>query len=464
MFESADRAQAWESLRRQLGEAPRRVLVAESAAGGSAAGPDVRGWIEQLGRLDRDIDDAARVERLRVLEELKAAAAAAQAVCAADFDASQRRAAMALGEPAERAGRGVGAQVGLARRESAHRGNRQLGLAKALVSELPCTLAAMADGWVSEWRATLIARETACLDPDTRREVDAELAGCAERLSRLGDRQLVAQARTLVARADPSALVRRRAQAEADRTVTCRPAPDAMAYLTVLAPAAQAVAGYAALVRAADTARADGDPRSRGQVMADTLIERATGQTSAAAVPVQVQLLVDDTALLTSGDEPAVLSGYGPVHAQVARDLATNPEAKVWLRRIYRAPGSGDLTGADAGCRLFPRALQQLIRARDQTCAMPWCDAPIRHADHITGHGYGGPTSLANAQGLCEGCNHAKQAPGWSARPRPAPGGRHTVDTTTPTGHTYRATAPPPPGTPWPSAVEYFFADRALTG
>ncbi|MDQ6755169.1 MAG: hypothetical protein M3017_17645, partial [Actinomycetota bacterium] len=48
-------------------------------------------------------------------------------------------------------------------------------------------------------------------------------------------------------------------------------------------------------------------------------------------------------------------------------------------------------------------------------------------------------------QGLCERCNQAKEAPGWSSRPRPGP--RHTVETRTPTGHTYRSTAPPLPGT-----------------
>ncbi|MGN6440817.1 MAG: hypothetical protein ACTHL6_02825, partial [Arthrobacter sp.] len=56
----------------------------------------------------------------------------------------------------------------------------------------------------------------------------------------------------------------------------------------------------------------------------------------------------------------------------------------------------------------------------------------------------GGPTTAANGQGLCEACNHTKEAPGWTAKPVPGP--RHTVATTTPTGHTYHSTAPPLPG------------------
>ncbi|MFP5312679.1 MAG: hypothetical protein ACLGH7_09785, partial [Actinomycetes bacterium] len=45
----------------------------------------------------------------------------------------------------------------------------------------------------------------------------------------------------------------------------------------------------------------------------------------------------------------------------------------------------------------------------------------------------------------CEACNHTKETPGWTAKPVPGP--RHTVATTTPTGHTYNSTAPPLPGT-----------------
>ena len=50
-----------------------------------------------------------------------------------------------------------------------------------------------------------------------------------------------------------------------------------MTYLTGLLPVAQGVAVHAALTRAADTLRATGDPRTRGQIMADTLVARVTG-------------------------------------------------------------------------------------------------------------------------------------------------------------------------------------------
>jgi hypothetical protein len=70
-----------------------------------------------------------------------------------------------------------------------------------------------------------------------------------------------------------------------------RPAADTMAYLTGLLPVAQAVACYAALGRAADALLAYGDPRTRGQLMADLAVERMTGQSTADAVPVTVHLV-----------------------------------------------------------------------------------------------------------------------------------------------------------------------------
>ena len=59
--------------------------------------------------------------------------------------------------------------------------------------------------------------------------------------------------------------------------MSLRPAPDCMTYLTALLPAHQGVAVYAALTRHADALHAAGDPRSLGQIKADTLVEWTTG-------------------------------------------------------------------------------------------------------------------------------------------------------------------------------------------
>jgi hypothetical protein len=51
----------------------------------------ITGWIDQLTTFQRDVTDTERIDQLRALEQLKAAAAAAQARITVDLDASGTR-------------------------------------------------------------------------------------------------------------------------------------------------------------------------------------------------------------------------------------------------------------------------------------------------------------------------------------------------------------------------------------
>jgi hypothetical protein len=342
----------------------------------------------------------------------------------------------------------VAGEVALARRDSPARGGRHLGLAKALVHEMPHTLAALQCGALSEWRATLIARESACLDVQDRRRLDAELCASVGQLEGMGDARIVAAATEIAARLDAQAVVDRAAKAEADRTVTIRPAPDCMTYVTVLLPVAHGVGVYAALTRSADTTF---DDRSRRQVMADTLVQRVTGRPADACAPVALNLVMSDQALWGQDTAPAVLDGYGPIPASLAqrlvRDAVVDARSVATLRRLYRDPTSGSLVAMESRSRVFPKGLAGFIGVRDRTCRTPYCDAPIRHRDHATPRNRGGPTSAANGLGECERCNYTKEAPGWRVTTGDQ-NGVHTADFVTPTGARYRSTAPPLPGAP----------------
>ena len=422
--------------------------VAASGHWGRLDAPAVSDWAAGLHGIDPDLGDSDRIELLRALEDLKSAAAAAQARIAADFAASQRQEQREQGVRSRDVGKGVCAQVALARRESPHRGNMLVGLAEALVHEMPHTLAALEAGVLSEYRARIMVKETACLSRTDRTQVDAAVCSDQRRLATLGNRRLEAEAKRASYRIDPHAVVARAAHAETERSVTIRPAPDTMVWLTALLPVAQGVACYAGLRAAADSARATGSERSRGQVMADTLVERVTGRSEALGSPVTINLVMTDTSLLDNDAEPALVQGYGPVPAGVARRLVSESD-QAWVRRLYTAPVSGQLVAMESRSRLFPEGLATLVALRDQICRTPWCDAPIRHIDHVFPAGEGGATSRVNGQGLCEACNYLLQVPGWRARTQWAVSraGPHTVSTTTPTGHIYESRAPDPPGT-----------------
>ena len=84
-------------------------------------------WVSGLVAVDPHADEAALVERIALLERVKAAAAAGQARAAAALDASRRSAEAEAGVPTRQRGRGVASEVALARRDSPARGGRHLG-------------------------------------------------------------------------------------------------------------------------------------------------------------------------------------------------------------------------------------------------------------------------------------------------------------------------------------------------
>ncbi|MBB2986146.1 HNH endonuclease [Terracoccus luteus] len=580
------------------------------------------------------LSDAERIDALTTLEQVKAAAAAAQVRVTAGFVASQEQASIGwraqseaalaaddfdgwldarekadlaswaaalefgahsdtrgshtadsdpgasagsggAGEPERRpsasrrnliAKGGVAAQVALARHLSPFKGAEGIRFSLSLTHDMPHTLALLEAGVLSEWRALSITKEAAVLSPEDRRLLDQELHDTyGERLGGLGDRELNRLVRAVAYRLDSESVLRRARKAESERRVTMKAAPDTMAYLTALLPAAEALAAYAALTGAAASAKAAGDERGKGQVMADTLVDRVLGRTStrpdatatatdeaatdgaaadsaaaepAAAAPaadgsgtpgmavtagefhpdrgpeataqepadepagragvdVEVQLVMGLDALFNTGDgadTPAQLLGYGTVPAGWARqylrpadthhpDDPDDPLAdpgggsparergnglsragRVWIRRLFVRPGTGELVAMDSRRRLFSDGLRRFVLTRDAaTCRTPWCDAPARHVDHVTPHADGGATSAANGQGLCVACNLTKEHPDLTSTTLPpnrhGAGGRtgrnthsgHTVRVTTGTGHSYDSEAPPLlPGAPPP--------------
>ena len=257
-----------------------------------------------------------------------------------------------------------------------------------------------------------------------------------------------------------------------------------MAQLTATMPVAQAVAIYAGLRAQAESLRGQGDPRGLGQIMSDQLFTRLTGTTTGPAagtaaagspgprtgpgpgsppdagapdlspvggpLAVEIGLVMSERTLFRGGTDPALLTdpqgrAYATVPAILARRLAREAD-RAWLTRLYAHPTSGELVAMDSKRRTFTGRLRQLLVWRDQTCRTPWCDAPIRHADHVRAWAANGPTDLRNGAGLCEACNYRKQAPGWHTDIIIPPGAGQIIQISTPTGHHYHSGPPRAPG------------------
>jgi hypothetical protein len=146
----------------------------------------------------------------------------------------------------------------------------------------------------------------------------------------------------------------------------------------------------------------------------------------------QIQVIVSASTLLHQDDEPGWLEHYGPIHADIARDLAHDPTGS-W-RRLLTDPTTGHLL--DYGRRTYtpPRHLHDYITARDGTCTFPTCTTSAQHADldHILAYPHG-PTSHHNLTAAHRRHHNAKTHGGWRIHLNPdtghvtwtSPHGRH---------------------------------------
>ncbi len=258
------------------------------------------------------------LDALRGLEDLTRAAAAATARLSARFQTDELARQASNGVPASRRGRAVADDLALTRKTSPYRSSRELTASRALVTEMPHMLAALAAGDLDAGAARMVTEETVCLEPHHRARIDEVLA---PRVHGMSANQLRAEVRALVQELDPQALVRRARKAAKDRGVWVRPVPDVMALLSARLPAAAAIACHKALADHATALKASGDERSKSQIMADELFARLTGRSAAEGVDVEVQIVMTDASLFSGDPAAAILNGYGPVPAQSARDL-----------------------------------------------------------------------------------------------------------------------------------------------
>ncbi len=431
-----------------------------------------RAWL--AGVDIESLSDRQRVELVASLERVKGASSAVQARATDALRCSREVVA-----PRDVA-RSVGSVVALARRESPRLGDRFVGLSRALVHEMPHTMAALTEGGISERVAVVVVQGTATLSREDRAEVDHRLAGS---LRRLGVKQAGRAATRVAAELDAASVVARMEAAARSRRVSVRPAPDGMAYLTVLGPLKDVVGAHAA-VQARSRSVVGGqcpeelpEGRGVGAVAADTALRLLSGRAVGQPQPVEVHLVMTDRALLGTGDgdrsvfEPARVPGHGSVPAPVARawlregltdpppagpdaspptgaaalppagadafpptgsggssltgsdpDVGTGAAvqlsagARVWVRRLYTSPDGRDLVAMDSRRRVFGGMLRRMLVLRDDVCTTPWCEAPIVHADHATPVREDSETTFEEGNGKCAGCNYGKEAPGWRTR------------------------------------------------
>jgi hypothetical protein len=205
-------------------------------------------------------------------------------------------------------------------------------------------------------------------------------------------------------------------------------------------PADQAQAAMRRINQLAKMAKTADDSRTMDQVRADVFVDLLNGHhLKQGKGRGMVNISVELTTLAGLDDNPGELRGYGPVIADIARQVASE-QSEAEHRVTVTENGTPVWTGTT---RRRPSTHQQRqVEARNPTCVFPGCRMPSAESDLDHTHAYseGGPTEPENLAPLCRHDHQLKHTPGWKLKPT-TPG---HYQWTSPLGHTY-TTGPDPP-------------------
>ncbi|UJP10872.1 HNH endonuclease [Microbacterium sp. KUDC0406] len=130
-----------------------------------------------------------------------------------------------------------------------------------------------------------------------------------------------------------------------------------------------------------------------------------------------IQVTIAATTLTGANDLLAELDGHGPLHPDLARNIASRNTG--WTR-LFLNP-TGMITETDTYTPT--ESMKKFLRARDEHCRFPGCRLPATSCeiDHNHDYALGGRTTIDNLTHLCPG-HHALKHPDlhdkdrWTAR------------------------------------------------
>src|SRR5699024_6340902 len=164
--------------------------------------------LEQLAAVSSQVE---AVDLIRETETCKALMSAIQSRATAVMEALRHNEEALRDVPADRRGKGWGAELGPARRESPTRGAQHRKQHGLHWHDFPHTYAALARRHIREEHAYAVAREVSWLSREDRQRVDRLLEG---KFGSLGPRQLGGMVRFHAQRLDPAGALKRLAKAE----------------------------------------------------------------------------------------------------------------------------------------------------------------------------------------------------------------------------------------------------------
>jgi hypothetical protein len=338
-----------------------------------------------------------------------------------------------------------------------------LATSHTLVSSLPLTLSALQAGTISWRHALAMADETASLDSEGAAALEAHFLdpnvlhpanGCP--MGEMPASRFRHKARIWRERHHLESIEIRHAKSVADRRVECTPDTDGMAWLSAYLPADKAIAAWNRLTALSRGMQGAGEDRTLTQLRADNFssallnsgsnpglagdaegsadglrAETDTGRRS--SIRPQVLVTVPVFTLMGLTDEPAVLDGFGPIPASMARKLVADGADS--FHRVLVDPRDGAPLEIGRTSYRVTKAMRNWLRMRDGKCPFPGCsnNSLDNEADHLLAWHKGGTTGISNLGQPCPKHHRLRHTSAW--KPTPAtkdeppgwisPSGRH---------------------------------------
>ena len=340
-------------------------------------------------------------------------------------------------------------ELGAALRLPAATAQDHIDTARLLAGPLAATAAALAAGEITDRHVAAIVEAAGRLpgrwmrDDTERAAFTSSCADLERRVLPTAARATVSMTRATARRAvlaiDAAGERRRRREARCTRDVYVVDELDGISTLIARMSTEAAHAVMTAVEALAHDDRFTPDPAATmGEHRAEALAALVLGARDATGagigsgvvpapqVRAHLDLVIDLPTLLALADAlgggqsggPAgqvELRGAGPVSADLVRDLLTDPEVAVTMRRLVTDPVTGHLL--DYGRRVYqvPQRLREYVVARDRVCRFPGCRraAARSQIDHAQAWNDGGDTSPGNLGALCVRHHQLKTHAGW---------------------------------------------------
>jgi hypothetical protein len=316
-------------------------------------------------------------------------------------------------------------------------------------AELPLSWEALDRGDLTLAHLMYLARATQSCGARVAQAVDNQLIPLA--IARgWTPQKLAAEAARVIIRVDPDGAAERAEKAKAtadvrlfpgqDETSTLYADGDAVTLRQVMdaidaradqlgAPGAGLPAGLRRFNALADLVL--GDPVLGDPVLGDPVL----GERVSARPNVEVVLTMDLTTWLGLNQDPAELSGFGPITAETARQLA----ADAGFRRLITDPITAQTLDLGRDSYRPSQPLRRFVEARDRTCQFPGCARRATHCDidHCLAYDELGHTDACNLHPLCRMHHNLKTKKLWKVDIQPD----GAEIWTSPLGFTYRKPA-----------------------